>query len=150
MFYKPFPWFHSACQQLENLSLKFDLTKYAESQFQIWYQRNRVQNFFDFASCVNHIPSWPIKSLVIYYCIRNKMDDCYPRMARCLHRFFREHIYRMECLWAPISFKDYFALKDSSTGDYHRMISSNLKNMITWVWMKFWYMIEIRYYLKSL
>ena len=159
-YLKQFSWFLSACQQIENLSISFDLTKGIEDTFQIWYQRDRdpiqihpsgYQNFFDLASCVNHIPTWPIKSLVIYYFNRNNIDDCHSRMARCLHRFFREHTHLLDCLWAPISFKDYFVLKNSSTGDFHRMISPNLKNMITWVWMKlkFWYMIEIRTYLKS-
>ena len=140
-FYEPFSWFLSDCKQIENLSINFDLTKYNEGKFQIWYKRDgvpiqidpsRYQNFFDFASCVNYLTSLPIKSLVINYCNRNKIDDCDPRMARCIKRFFRENVHLLECLWTPISSNNYFVLVDSYNFDLHGMVAPN-QNMITWV-----------------
>ena len=144
-FYEPFTRFLSTCKQIENLSINLHLTKYVEGEFQIWYRRDGVpiqidssgfDNFFEFSCCVNHITSLPIKSLVINYCNRNKIDDCDARIARCINRFFREHIHRLECLWAPISFKDYFVLSDPNTGDFNRMVVPNQENRITWVCMK--------------
>ena len=140
---------------LEHISIKLDINTYVEEKFHFLYSRDGVpikiepyiyQNFFDISCCVNHVPLWPLKSLVIYYCNRNEIEDCHEHMASCMNRFFRKYIDRFECLWVPISIKEDFVLVDSYTLELNPMIFSKLHKMVTWVCitLKFLNIIEFK------
>ena len=105
-------FFYSSCKSLQNLLVRLDVEQLVKENTEIVYSKNP------------YIPTLPLTSIVFYFCAsRNKIDG---RMAKLMNDIIRKSVRQLQCLWAPLAFKD--------TGTILVPVEIS-KNMITWVFM---------------
>ena len=135
-----FKTIYSACKELENLSIILDLKQCVEEESQIRDFRNESPIHVEVRSNISPLL---LKSIVVQYYNRRNTVDLDERMAGFLKQVIAKHGIHLECLWAPISLIEDFLLIRTYTQCRHPTLSWYLKQMVTWVCMK-------RYYVKIL
>ena len=105
---------YSACKSLQNLLTRLDLKQLVKENTEIVYSKNP------------QISTLPLKSIVLDFCV-SRENEIESRMAKFMNDVIRKSVRQLQCLWAPLAFKD--------TGTI--LVSVEIcKNMITWVFIQ--------------